>query len=258
MKSNILLFMAVLCASVVNAQNRVQFVGGPIYASIQTGKPMSYNGSTVESYQGITGSVWGFRMEVGREDSDTGVFSLSFEALVAQMGTTYNYNGFGYRAWRTIDGASVFSKGTIETRLKISNTYLKLPILLNININDHLSLQLGGYAAYLIRSKGTGSLQYFNGVIDNYPPDKIKGFKTALNYNYLDEYDDGAIVGKDTLCLTNLDLGMRPTSLGAYYDRNERTGLIFNRLDLGLNTGDWGYTTSRWVAFNGTNVLWVV
>jgi hypothetical protein len=238
MKFNILLFMALLCATTMKAQ-RVQIIGGINYASISMGKPTTYRGSTVEKYGHIGGSQIGLRLEIGREETDTGIFSLSFETLMAQIGTNYSYNGQGDRIWRTVEGIDevLISKGTMETRLEISNTYLKLPILLNININDHFSLQLGGYAAYLIRSRGTGTLQYFNGVIESYPPDKIKGFKTTLNYNYLDEYDDGAVVGKDTLCLTNLDLGMRPTSLGAYYDRNGRKGVMFNRLDLGLNAG---------------------
>jgi hypothetical protein len=100
----------------------------------------------------------------------------------------------------------------------------------------------------LIQSKGSGTMNY-NGsvtVSKKTPPYsrldldtfKIKPFQTALNFNYLDEFDTGIIrMGDSSLCSANAALGLRPTQLGAYYDRNGRSGLMFNRLDLGIHAG---------------------
>lgn len=247
MKSNILLFIALLCATVVNAQ-KVQFVGGINYSNLRLGKQSATNPYSIEKYRPLAGYQVGIKMEWGHdEDTDElGLFSLNLEALMVQKGTNYYYFGPSYQNWAEVE--TVQSKGTVETKLEISNTYLKLPISISVNVNQHLSLQVGGYAAYLVRSTGNGMMNY-SGIVsvakkappyNKYDIDtfKIKSFQTKLIFNYLDE-SDAAIVrsGDSLLCAANPALGTRPISLGAYYDRNGRAGLMFNRLDLGLHAG---------------------
>jgi hypothetical protein len=251
MKIKVLLFMAVLCPQVMNAQN-VQFVGGFNYSNIQFSKPVSANTNFVERYSSFAGYQAGIKVELGRdEDTDElGLFSLSLEALVAQHGTNYYaYNGNSSQVWVDKDANPIKSEGTIVTKLEIANTYLKLPISISVNINEHFSVQLGGYAAYMIQSKGTGTVTYSGTVSKKHLPlsksnddlldtFRIKSFQTKLIGDYL-EASDMAIVrsGDSLLCAANPSLGMRPIELGGYYDRNGRDGLLFNRLDLGLHAG---------------------
>ncbi|MEN9612973.1 MAG: hypothetical protein RLZZ628_3787, partial [Bacteroidota bacterium] len=249
MKFKVLLFVAGLCPLVMNAQNapKIQFVGGINWSNLRLSKPIPENANFVERYSQFSGYQAGIKVEFGRdEDSDELGFSLPVEVLIAQTGANYHYYGPSYQNWA--EGESVTSKGTVETKLEIANTYLKLPISLSINVNQHFSLQLGGYAAYLIQSKGSGTMNYNGNVTisKKTPPYsrldldtfKIKPFQTALNFNYLDEFDTGIIrMGDSSLCSANAALGLRPTQLGAYYDRNGRSGLMFNRLDLGIHAG---------------------
>jgi Outer membrane protein beta-barrel domain len=247
MKSNILLFMALLCASVMNAQ-RIQIVGGINYSNIRFGKTMVPNTNFVEKYRAFGGYQIGLKLELGRDEDtqELGLFSLSLEALIAQKGANYYYSGPSSQVWAEVE--TVKSIGTVETKLEIANTYLKLPISISVNVNQRLSLQVGGYASVLVRSTGTGTMNYSGSVVvakkaPPYPKQsldtfKIKSFQTELNFNYLDEYDAAIVrLGDSLLCPANASLGFRPKSVGAYYDRNGRTGLMFNRLDLGLHAG---------------------
>jgi hypothetical protein len=247
MKSNILLFIALLCATAINAQS-VQIVGGINYPNIRLGKTTAPNTNFVEKYRPFSGYQIGIKTEFGRDEDtqELGLFSLTFEALIAQKGTNYYYLGPSSYNWAEVE--TVQSKGTVETKLEIANTYLKLPISISVNVSQTLSFQLGGYAAYLVRSTGTGTMNYSGIVVvakkaPPYPKQsldtfKIKSFQTELNFNYLDEYDAAIVrTGDSLLCPTNASLGFRPKSMGAYYNRNERTGLMFNRLDLGLHAG---------------------
>jgi hypothetical protein len=165
---------------------------------------------------------------------------------MAQKGLNYYYFGPSSQVWA--EGTTAESKGTVETKLEIATTYLQLPISISVNVSDYLSIQLGVYAAYLLRSRGTGTMNYSGtvSVSKKTPPlykqeldtFNIKSFQMALNANYLDEFDAAIVrVGDSLLCKENPALGKRPTSLGAYYDRNGRSGLLFNRLDLGLHAG---------------------
>ncbi|MEY4934793.1 MAG: hypothetical protein RIS64_1152 [Bacteroidota bacterium] len=247
MKFNILLFMALLCATTMNAQ-RVQFVGGINYSNIRLGKTTTPNTNFVEKYNAFSGYQMGLKVELGHDEDteELGLFSLSLEALLAQKGTNYYYSGPSSRVW--IDDKNIESKGNIvETKIEIANTYLKLPISISVNVNQSFSFQLGGYAAWLVRSTGTGTMNYKETVTPKQTqtpplsPDRPATYKAKfeipLNFDYLDGSEGAIILSDSLLCAANPALGMRPASVGAYYDREERTGLMFNRLDLGLHGG---------------------
>ena len=160
-------------------------------------------------------------------------FGVRAEFLFNQKGTDYSFDGTSYWIFGPDSSSPIIGVGTRVTDLKISNTYLDIPLMAYVQLG-RVELSGGVNAAVMISSRGTGE-STFNGQTLN--GSTIGLFTVNLNHNY---FSDEAGLAKSDI-MEKVSIGGSqieiPSSIGAYYFRPEGNDKLFDRLDFGLIAG---------------------
>src|SRR5690606_31818113 len=117
--------------------------------------------------------------------------------------------------------------------LKVTNTYLGLPIVLQYTFAKKFEVFLGGYAQFLIQSRGLGQQRF----ISYDRPDDIF-MKQSLDHNYKkDEAGSGTLTGPAIIVDGKVVFLYKNT--GAYYQMSsvEKSGKLYKDFDYGLTWG---------------------
>lgn len=160
-------------------------------------------------------------------------FGVRAEFLFNQKGTDYSFDGTSYWIFGPDSSSPIIGVGTRVTDLKISNTYLDIPLMAYVQLG-RVELSGGVNAAVMISSRGTGE-STFNGQTLN--GSTIGLFTVNLNHNYFSDEAGQAksdIMEKVSIGGSQIEI---PSSIGAYYFRPEGNDKLFDRLDFGLVAG---------------------
>ena len=77
------------------------------------------------------------------------VAGLRAEILYSQRGTDYKYQGESYFRLFTESGAVASSRGTRYTTLRVTNTYVDLPLSAYLRLG-RIELSAGGYGSFML------------------------------------------------------------------------------------------------------------
>ncbi len=158
---------------------------------------------------------------------------LRGEILYTQRGTDYQYQGDSYFRFFTEGGAVASSRGTRFTTLRITNTYLDLPLSVFLRLG-RIELSAGGYGSFMLSSRGVGELNY-NG--KSTVGQTIEPIIVPLKYDYFkDQFQQTGVTNAKFITVDNRKVVV-PATLGAYYDARDTGVPLFNRVDAGLHAG---------------------
>lgn len=158
---------------------------------------------------------------------------LRGEILYTQRGTDYQYQGDSYFRFFTEGGAVASSRGTRFTTLRITNTYLDLPLSVFLRLG-RIELSAGGYGTFMLSSRGVGELHY-NG--KSTVGQTIEPIIVPLKYDYFkDQFQQTGVTNAKFITVDNRKVVV-PATLGAYYDARDTGVPLFNRVDAGLHAG---------------------
>jgi len=158
---------------------------------------------------------------------------LRGEILYTQRGTDYQYQGDSYFRFFTEGGAVASSRGTRFTTLRITNTYLDLPLSVFLRLG-RIELSAGGYGSFMLSSRGVGELNY-NG--KSTVGQTIELIIVPLKYDYFkDQFQQTGVTNAKFITVDNRKVVV-PATLGAYYDARDTGVPLFNRVDAGLHAG---------------------
>jgi hypothetical protein len=158
---------------------------------------------------------------------------LRGEILYTQRGTDYQYQGDSYFRFFTEGGAVASSRGTRFTTLRVTNTYLDLPVSVFLRLG-RIELSAGGYGSFMLSSRGVGELNY-NG--KSTVGQTIEPIIVSLKYDYFkDQFQQTGVASTKFITVDNRKVVV-PATLGAYYDARDTGVPLFNRIDAGLHAG---------------------
>jgi hypothetical protein len=158
---------------------------------------------------------------------------LRGEILYSQRGTDYQYQGDSYLRLFTEAGVVANTRGTRYTTLRITNTYLDLPLSVFLRLG-RIELSAGGYGSFMLSSRGVGELNY-NG--KSTVGQTIEPLLVPLKYDYFkDQYQQTGVLNAKVITVDNKRVVVHST-LGAYYDTRDTGVPLFNRIDAGLHAG---------------------
>ena len=158
---------------------------------------------------------------------------LRGEILYSQRGTDYQYQGDSYLRLFTEAGVVANTRGTRYTTLRITNTYLDLPLSVFLRLG-RIELSAGGYGSFMLSSRGVGELNY-NG--KSTVGQTIDPILVPLKHDYFkDQYQQTGVPSAKIITVDNRRVVI-PSSLGAYYDTRDTEVPLFNRIDAGLHAG---------------------
>jgi hypothetical protein len=158
---------------------------------------------------------------------------LRAEILYSQRGTDYQYQGDSYFRFFTEGGAVANSRGIRYTTLRVTNTYLDLPLSAYLRLGK-IELSVGGYGSIMLTSKGVGELNY-NG--KSTVGQMIEPILIPLKYDYFkDQFQQTGVPNAKFITIDNRRVVV-PATLGAYYDARDTGVPLFHRVDAGLQAG---------------------
>lgn len=160
--------------------------------------------------------------------------SIRGELMYAQLGNRLKYEGESHYRIFTTTGVTN-ERGNSIIDLKVTNTYLGLPIVFEYKFGKKFEIFAGGYAQFLIQSRGLGTQRFKS---YNHPEDIF--MKQSLDHNYKkDEAGSGTITGPAIIVDGKVVFLYKNT--GAYYQMTsaEKSGRLYNDIDFGLT---WGFS----------------
>ena len=226
---SIIAFISIATVGLVHAQDfSVGFKAGLNFSSLSGPSEVDDSGAELENYKLTTGFLFGGRFNVKLTDQ----FGVRAELTYGQKGAEYSFDGQSYWVFPTEDASRVVrSTGNRSTVLKITNSYLELPLMAYARFG-RVELSGGVSVAALISSRGTGELIYSG---ETSGGETVNPFTIVLDYNY---FGDPLIRnGSDDVENRTLDgeIVEIPASIDAYYEASQNDTKFFNGLDLGLN-----------------------
>jgi len=158
---------------------------------------------------------------------------LRAELLYTQRGTDYRYQGPSYFRFFSESGAAATTRGERLTTLRVTNTYLDLPLSAYLRLG-RLELSAGGYGGFLVSSKAVGEMNYSGKSTLGQNLDPIV---VSLQYNYLsDAYQQAGVPAARTITVDNRRVVV-PSRIGAYYDARDTGIPLYRRTDAGIHAG---------------------
>lgn len=163
----------------------------------------------------------------------TGVF-------FSQRGMKYEYNGDSFQFFtEEISNDQIKSFGTRRYRLKVSNSYIEIPIVAYYKIGKRLEINGGVLLGVLANSSAIGEFDYDGGFVGG--NDDVQ-FTQSLDFNYRkDQPASPSDINDDTPIIefpSSNDVVIIPQTVGAYYmDYPEKSGNYYNTFDFGLTGG---------------------
>lgn len=188
-------------------------------------------GNTVEEYDYTNGFHVGALFNLAFTD----LMGLRAELLYSQKGARYRYDGASFQVFTTDSGSRIISEGDKFITLKITNSYIDLPVMGYAKLTDWLEVSLGANVGLLINTTGIGELVY-SGTTRN--GSNVEEFAFTLEYNYFaDQTGEADFTDAADPFVIEGEFVTLPTIVGAYYDQPRGDRGLFNVLDIGLNAG---------------------
>lgn len=187
------------------------------------------NGNSLETFDNSTGFHIGAIVNFNLTD----YFGFRTELLYSQKGTSYTFDGPSYlRLYNENLSQNVILDGNRRYSVNVNNSYVDIPVMAYIRVG-RFEISGGVNAAILLGSRGSGELAFRNvttplgqnkediiiAVDANYSKD---------NFQVQDFLDPGSILVQNVPYIV-------PKTIGAYFDANDSSENLFNRVDLGLN-----------------------
>ncbi len=223
------LFMSFVCLSILQAQ-KFGLRAGLNYTK--------FSGPTEVEEKYTTTSGWHFGVNYAYYLTD--ILAVKGELIYTQIGTNYDYSGQSFYKVPLSSGLSLlpnaylYEKGKTDLKMKISNAYVTVPLVLQFSAGDKFEFSAGVYASVLIGPKGNGTLKF----VSNDQPDSLF-FKQSLVHNY-----NSDVAGQSTglagpYVFVNKTRTPIARDAGAYYNylSTELEGNLYKPIDFGLTGG---------------------
>jgi hypothetical protein len=225
----LLLSFVLLYTSAISAQDKkigYGFRAGLSYSKYDGPSEIGPNGEELESFTNDKG------FHIG------GLFNYKFTDLVgvraefmySQRGTNATYEGPSYYVLGRESISAYRLEGMRHQTLNVNNTYLDIPLMVYYKFGK-LEVFGGLNTGLLIASTGAGSIQF-----DNVTNGTVDPFTLTLDYNFKKDDAGGASVERTTILLNGLTYS-EPSTLGAYYEFEERDKMQYQTIDFGLVGG---------------------
>lgn len=203
------------------------FKAGLNFSRIDGPFELDTNGSELESVDFLTGFHVGATFNLKLND----YFGFRGEFLYSQKGTDYQYSGPSYWVFFDDREGRVFDRnGSRTTSLKISTTYLEIPLSAYVRVG-RVEVSGGVYAAFLVSASADGSTTYTSFGLGN-----NEQFTANLDYNY---FSDDPVTEIDLESAIRRSIAGRnvfvPETLSTYYESTDSDEKYFRRFDFGLN-----------------------
>lgn len=160
-------------------------------------------------------------------------FNLGSGLEYSQVGSSYKYSGPSYYIFFNSDNY-LLKNDSVSYDINYANSYLYIPLNLQIKFLKKFELKFGGYLGFLISPIANGKMEFGN------------KFTQKLKYNYYSDQTPSTFQSYGTLYIKTYDEDgntvIRTTnqiSTGYYqYPANDyKTGNYFNTIDAGVNAG---------------------
>lgn len=154
------------------------------------------------------------------------------ELMYAQFGSRLEYEGESFYRIRTVD-ATINERGNSIIDLKITNTYLGLPIVLQYTFAKKFEVSLGAYVQFLIQTRGAGQHRFIS---YDHPAEIF--MKQSLDHNYKKDVAGGGTLTGPAVIVDGKVVFLYKNT-GAYYQMfdAEKSGTLYNSIDYGLTGG---------------------
>jgi hypothetical protein len=154
------------------------------------------------------------------------------ELLYSQLGNNLEYEGESYYRIRT-DSKTATERGNSIMNLKVTNTYIGIPILLQYTIKKKFEISFGGYVNYLVQSRGLGQQRFIS-----YDRPAEIFMKQSLDHNYKKDVAGGGSLSGPAVIVDGKVVFLFKNT-GAYYQMTapEKSGNLYNNIDYGLTGG---------------------
>lgn len=161
-------------------------------------------------------------------------FGVRAELMYSQKGGEYKYDGQSYRIFTDRNFDQKITVGTMQTTLKIANSYIDIPVMFYARMVPWLELSAGVNVGFMIGSTAQGELVY-NSVNPNGTP--LDQVRFLLDYRYFKDEAGEVVDPNGAILQIGNDFVDLPNTIGAYYDYDLKDGSFYNVLDFGLNAG---------------------
>ena len=162
-------------------------------------------------------------------------YGVKADIMFSQKGARYRYNGQSFYIFNALSGEEVLVNGTQQTFLRITNSYLDIPIMAYARFN-WIELSAGINVGFLMGSAGEGETIFGgNSFAKNDPVNIIYN----LDHNYFKD-EATSVPAEDAETIEIIADGETinfPKTVSAYYGYANKDGNVYNRVDLGLNGG---------------------
>lgn len=198
------------------------------------------------SEKGANGNLEEFNSYTGFHVAGGMVFKLlenygfKAEVMFSQVGGRYRYNGESFQVYQTPYAQNpIRSTGTRMTSLRVTNSYIELPVMGYAKLGTKLEFQLGASIGFLVSSTGVGTFRY-QGIAD-LDGSVINEYAINLDYNFLkddiiseDDLASGEIELIDPTVLTGVTL---PATMKAYDMYQRKDSKFYKTMDFALIAG---------------------
>jgi hypothetical protein len=224
--------LATICAlficTALSAQLTYGFRAGLSYSKLLGDQEMDDSGNALDEYRFASGFHIGFSMNYAVTD----LFGLRGEVIFTQRGTEYKYDGQSYYflARRSADQRVILGRRIQDYNISMAS--FEIPVIAYFKVGSFEFS--GGLTAAIISSSTGGGTLDFEGVTPS--GGTIDPFRITLQYNFNKDEAQQASLSTIPVRVSGTTL-TTPSSVGAYYDFEEKNGNQYNAFDLGVTGG---------------------
>lgn len=231
MRKYILLFSFLGFLTAASAQSVFSsgFRAGLTFSTIQGPSEMDDDGTNLEKFSFSSGFHVGATFNVRLTD----IFGLRAELLYSQMGTNYDYEGPSYWILEPLVGPTIYTAGTRQMSLDVTNSYLNVPVMAFARFGS-IEVSGGINTALLVGSRGFGELTYSGrtNLGTTIAPFTInlehRYFSDTFREKIAEEFESRVIEGRPVEI---------PLTIGAYYEALDNGEKTYKSIDVGVIGG---------------------
>lgn len=222
-------FLGFLAAASAQSVFSSGFRAGLTFSTIQGPSEMDDDGTDLEKFSLSSGFHVGATFNVRLTD----IFGLRAELLYSQMGTNYDYEGPSYWTLEPLIGPTIYTAGTRQMSLDVTNSYLNVPVMAFARFGS-IEVSGGINTALLVGSRGFGELTYSGRTTLG---TTIAPFTINLEHRYFSdtfrekiaqEFEARVIEGRPVEI---------PLTIGAYYEALDNGEKTYKGIDVGVIGG---------------------
>lgn len=224
------LIFLLLSLSVVQAEAQLTygFRAGLSYSKLLGDQEIDDSGKALDEYRFASG----FHIGLSINYAVTDLFGFRGELIFTQRGTEYLYDGDSYYFLERRTTRERIIMGRRIQDYNISMASFEIPLIAYFKIGS-FEISGGLNNALILSSTGGGTLN-FEGVAPS--GNEIDPFKVTLQYNF--NKDEAQEAGPSDLQVRVDGVTLlTPSTIGAYYDFEEKNGNQYETFDIGLIGG---------------------